>query len=171
MDLVPTASCVASLAMGDALAMALLERRGFSPEDYAFYHPGGTIGRKLLMIRHIMRKKNRTPIVTEENTVLDALHAISAAGAGTASIVNSKGMLVGVFSDGDLRRTMEKDAGALDKKIALFMTTQPKTVYGETLVAEALRMVKEESVGTLVVIDKKRHPIGIVDERDLLGLA
>ncbi len=171
MNLVPTASCVASLAMGDALAMALLERRGFSPEDYAFYHPGGTIGKRLLMIKHIMRKKNRTPIVTERNTVLETLHAISNAGAGTASIVNSKRTLVGVFSDGDLRRTMEKDADALDKKIALFMTTDPKTVYAETLVAEALRTVKEKSVGTLVVIDKKRRPIGIVDERDLLGLA
>ena len=171
MNLVPTASCVASLAMGDALAMALLEKRGFSPEDYAFYHPAGSIGKKLLTIKHIMRKKNKTPIVTVNNTVLETLHAISAASAGTASIINSKGTLVGVFSDGDLRRTMEKDKSALNKKISLFMTRDPKTVYGETLVAEALRTVKEKSVGTLLVVDKKLRPIGIVDERDLLGLA
>ena len=171
MNLVPTASCVASLAMGDALAMALLEERGFSPEDYAFYHPGGSIGRRLLMIKHIMRKKNKTPIVTQNQTVLKALERISAARAGTASIVDSKGRLVGVFSDGDLRRTMQKDHDALAKKISLFMTRDPKTVYQETLVAEALRIIKEKDVGTLVVIDKKGKPIGIVDERDLLGLA
>jgi len=171
MNLVPTASCVAALAMGDALAIALLEKHGFSPEDYAFYHPGGSIGKRVLTIKHIMRKNEKAPVVSKEKTVMETLRAISAAGAGTAAIVDSKGVLAGVFSDGDLRRTLQKDCEALNKKISLFMTTAPKTVFADTLVAEALRMVKEKSVGTLVVVDKKRRPIGIVDERDLLGLA
>ena len=171
MDLVPTASCVAALAMGDAIAMALLECRGFSPEDYAFYHPGGSIGRKLLTIKHVMRKGNRTPVVSEDSTVLETLDAITKAGAGTASIVDSNNVLVGVFSDGDLRRTLLQDKDALKQKISAFMTREPKTVREETLVAEALRTVKEKSVGSLVVVDVNNHPIGIVDERDLLGLA
>lgn len=171
MNLVPTASCVAALAMGDALAIALLEKRGFSPEDYAFYHPGGSIGKRVLTIKHIMRQNEKAPVVPMHKTVMQTLKAISDAGAGTAAIVNNKGILVGVFSDGDLRRTMQKDPDALRKKISLFMTTNPKTVCSDTLVSEALRMVKEKSIGTLVVIDKKKKPIGIVDERDILGLA
>jgi arabinose-5-phosphate isomerase len=171
MNLVPTASCIAALAMGDALAIALLERRGFSPEDYAFYHPGGSIGKRLLTIKHIMRKKDKSPVILMDKTVLETLNCISAAGAGTAAIVNSKGVLAGVFSDGDFRRTMQKDKDALEKKISAFMTKDPKTVFSDTLVAEALRTIKEKSVGTLVVVDKKHRPIGIVDERDLLGLA
>ena len=171
MNLVPTASCIAALAMGDALAIALLEKRGFSPEDYAFYHPGGSIGKRLLTIKHIMRKNEKAPIVSMQQTVMQTLKAISDAGAGTAAIINNKGILVGVFSDGDLRRTMQKDHNALNKSISLFMTANPKAVYADTLISEALRMVKEKSIGTLVVIDKKKHPIGIVDERDILGLA
>lgn len=171
MDLVPTASTTAALAMGDALAVALLCRRGFSPEDYAFYHPGGSIGRKLLKIRHVMRQQNVTPVVHEDALIIDALHEVSRAHAGTVSIVNDEGRLVGVFSDGDLRRSIEKDEGAPRQPIGRFMTKNPTTVTPEVLAAEALRTVKDRDIGALIVVDPDQRPIGIVDERDLLGLA
>ena len=171
MNLVPTASTTAALAMGDALAVALLCRKGFSPEDYAFYHPGGSIGRKLLKIKHVMRQQNVTPVVHEAALIIDALHEVSRAHAGTVSIVNDEGRLIGVFSDGDLRRSIEKDEGAPRKPIGQFMTRDPTTVTPEVLVAEALRTVKDRDIGALIVVDPDNRPIGIVDERDLLGLA
>ncbi len=171
MNLVPTASTTAALAMGDALAVALLCRKGFSPEDYTFYHPGGSIGRKLLKIKHVMRQQNVTPVAHEGALIIDALHEVSRAHAGTVSIVNDEGRLIGVFSDGDLRRSIEKDEGAPRKPIGQFMTRDPTTVTPEVLVAEALRTVKDRDIGALIVVDPDHRPIGIVDERDLLGLA
>ncbi len=171
MNLVPTASCAAALAMGDALAMALLDRKGLSLEDYAYYHPAGAIGHKVLKIKHVMRHRKDSPIVRTGTRVIDALHKISRAHAGIASIVNAKGVLAGVFTDGDLRRAVEKDRQAADKAIDGFMTRNPVTVSPETLVAEALRLVKERDIGALVVVDRRGKPVGIVDERDLLGLA
>jgi arabinose-5-phosphate isomerase len=171
MNLVPTASTTAALAMGDALAVALLCRKGFSPEDYAFYHPGGSIGRKLLKIRHVMRRQNVTPVVRDDALIMDALHEVSRAHAGTVSVVDAAGRLVGVFSDGDLRRSIEKDEGAPRKPIGEFMTKNPTTVTPDVLVAEALRTVKDRDIGALIVVDPDNRPIGIVDERDLLGLA
>jgi len=171
MDLVPTASTTAALAMGDALAVALLCRKGFSPEDYAFYHPGGSIGRKLLKVRHVMRRQNVTPVVLQEAIIFDALHEISRAHAGTVSVVDAEGRLVGVFSDGDLRRSIERDETAPRKPIGMFMTKDPTTVTPDVLVAEALRTVKDRDIGALIVVDPDNKPIGIVDERDLLGLA
>jgi arabinose-5-phosphate isomerase len=171
MNLVPTASTTAALAMGDALAVALLCRKGFSPEDYAFYHPGGSIGRKLLKIRHVMRRQNVTPVVRDDALIMDALHEVSRAHAGTVSVVDAAGRLVGVFSDGDLRRSIEKDEGAPRKPIGQFMTKNPTTVTPDVLVAEALRTVKDRDIGALIVVDPDNRPIGIVDERDLLGLA
>jgi len=171
MNLVPTASCAAALAMGDALAMALLDRKGMSLEDYAYYHPGGAIGRKILKIKHVMRRKKVSPMVPSGTKVIDALHKVSEAHAGMVSIVDEKGVLVGVFTDGDLRRAIERDQQAARKKIDVFMTRNPVSVGPETLVAEALRVVKEKDIGALVVTDKKGRPVGMVDERDLLGLA
>ena len=171
MNLVPTASTTAALAMGDALCVALLCRKGFSPEDYAFYHPGGSLGRKLLKIQHVMRRQNVTPVVSENALIIDALHEVSRAHAGTVSVVDAKGRLVGVFSDGDLRRSIEKDEGAPRKPIGQFMTKDPTTVTPETLVAEALRTVVDRDIGALIVVDPDNKPIGIVDERDLLGKA
>lgn len=171
MNLVPTASSAAALAMGDALAMALLDRKGFSPEQYAYYHPGGSIGRKLLRVKHVMREKKSSPCVQSGTKIIDALHKVTKAHAGIVSIIDRNGSLIGVFTDGDLRRAIEKDQFASQKKIDDFMTCNPVTAGPETLVAEALRVVKEKDVGALVVTDGKGKPIGIVDERDLLGLA
>ena len=170
MNLIPTASTAAALAMGDALAMAVLEKKGFSPEDYAFYHPGGELGKRLLKIKHIMRKKNMSPVVADNTPIIDALHKISRAHAGIVAVVDSDGRLKGVFTDGDLRRSIEKDEKAPGKPISLFMTSDPTYVTADMLVAEALRIVKQKDIGALVVVDDHMKPIGIVDERDLLGL-
>jgi arabinose-5-phosphate isomerase len=171
MNMVPTASAAAALAMGDALAMALLDRKGLSLEEYAYYHPGGAIGRKILKVKHVMRRRRVSPVVRCGTKIIDSLHKISEAHAGMVSVVDEGGALVGVFTDGDLRRAIEKDAQAPHKKIDSFMSRHPVTVGPETLVAEALRLVKEKDVGALVVTDKKGKPVGMVDERDLLGLA
>jgi arabinose-5-phosphate isomerase len=171
MNLVPTASSAAALAMGDALAMALLDTKGLSLEDYAYYHPGGSIGRRILKIKHVMRHKKACPIVRSGTKVIDALHEITKAHAGIVSVVNANGVLIGVFTDGDLRRAVVKDQEAAHKEIDVFMTRNPVTVSPETLVAEALRVVKEKDVGALVVTDNNGRPVGMVDERDLLGLA
>ncbi len=171
MNLVPTASSAAALAMGDALAMAILDRKGLSLEEYAYYHPGGAIGRKILKIKHVMRRKKVSPIVPCGTKVMDALHKVTEAHAGMVSIVDKKGVLVGVFTDGDLRRAIEKDPDAAQKEIDGFMTRNPVMVGPEALVAEALRLVKEKDVGALVVTNEQGKPVGMVDERDLLGLA
>ena len=118
-----------------------------------------------------MRRKKVSPTVPCGTKIIDALHRISEAHAGMISIVDGEGRLVGVFTDGDLRRAIEKDSQAARKQIEAFMTRNPVTVNRETLVAEALRLVKEKDVGALVVTDKKGKPVGMVDERDLLGLA
>jgi len=171
MNLVPTASSAAALAMGDALAMALLEKKGFSPEDYAYYHPAGAIGRKVLKIKHVMRPKKASPVVASGTKIIDALHKITQAHAGIVSVVTEEGVLLGVFTDGDLRRAIESDQEAANKEIDAFMTRDPVTAGPETLVAEALRLVKEKDIGALIVADQKGRPVGMVDERDLLGLA
>jgi len=171
MNLVPTASSAAALAMGDALAMALLDKKGLSLEEYAYYHPGGAIGRKVLKIKHVMRQKKAFPVVPCGTKIIDALHKVTQAHAGIVSIVNEEGVLIGVFTDGDLRRAIEKDQQAVQKEIDTFMTRNPVTASPETLVAEALRLVKEKDIGALVVTDKNGKPVGMVDERDLLGLA
>jgi len=171
MNIVPTASSAAALAMGDALAVALLDRKGLSLEDYAYYHPGGAIGRKILKIKHVMRHKKASPVVRSGTKVMDALEEITRAHAGMVSVVNGEGVLLGVFTDGDLRRAILKDQQAAHKEIDVFMTRNPVTVSPETLVAEALHLVKEKDIGALVVTDNSGRPVGMVDERDLLGLA
>jgi arabinose-5-phosphate isomerase len=118
-----------------------------------------------------MRQQNVTPVVHEDALIIEALREVSRAHAGTVSVVNDDGRLVGVFSDGDLRRSIEKDEGAPRKRIGQFMTKNPTTVTPDVLVAEALRTVKDRDIGALIVVDPERRPIGIVDERDLLGLA
>jgi len=112
-----------------------------------------------------------SPVVPCGTRLIDALHKITEAHAGMVSIVNGEGVLAGVFTDGDLRRAIEKDPDVAQKKIDTFMTRNPVTVGPETLVAEALRFVKEKDVGALVVVDEEGKPVGMVDERDLLGLA
>ncbi len=169
LGLAPTASTTAMLAMGDALAIALLEKKGFKEEDFAFFHPGGSLGKKLLLkVEDIMRTGERNPVVREEVLVKDVLLAITSARAGAASIVNSKGLLRGIFTDGDLRRHLEEDPNLAVKKIHEVMTKSPRTITKEKLAAEALRILKENKIDELSVVDERGRPVGMLDVQDLL---
>jgi arabinose-5-phosphate isomerase len=169
-NLAPTASTTAALAMGDALAVVLLEKRGFRIEDYAFYHPGGNLGRQLLKIRDVMRQGPRNPMVNENASVKEALIATTHARAGAAVIVDNAGKLVGIFTDGDLRRSLEKDPELLSKPVKHFMTRAPLALSPDKLVTEAMRIIKSERKKDLPVVDEEGKPVGFVDEQDLLGL-
>lgn len=169
-NLAPTASTTAQLAMGDALAVVLLEKRGFRIEDYAFYHPGGNLGRQLLKVGDVMRKGTRNPIVSEDALVREALVATTHARAGAAVIVDHAGRLSGIFTDGDLRRCLEKDPELLTKPVKNYMTRSPLAITSDKLVTEAIRLIRTERKKDLPVIDEEGKPVGFVDEQDLLGI-
>lgn len=169
--LIPTSSTTAALAMGDALAVTLLEKKGFNLKDYAFYHPGGTIGRKLLRVKEVMRSGDLHAIVNEDTLVKDALIAITKARAGSATVVDKNGCVCGIFTDGDLRRHLEEDPMVTTKPISSVMTPRPVTVHMDTLAFEALRIIKEKRIDELLVVDNENRPVGVVDEKDLLGIA
>jgi len=169
-NLAPTASTTVTLAMGDALAVVLLEKRGFRMEDYAFYHPGGSLGRKLLKVSDVMRTGARNPIVCEDSLVREALMAATRARAGAAVVVDGEGRLSGIFTDGDLRRSLEKDPELLSKPVKNYMTRSLLSISHDKLVAEAMRLIKTERKKDLPVVDEDGKPVGFVDEQDLLGL-
>lgn len=169
-NLAPTASTTAALAMGDALAVVLLEKRGFRMEDYALYHPGGNLGRQLLKVRDVMRTGARNPIVAEDALVREALITATRARAGSALIVDNAGRLTGIFTDGDLRRSLEKDPELLTKCVKDYMTRSPLAISPDKLVAEAMRLIKNERKKDLPVVDEGGKPVGFVDEQDLLGM-
>ncbi len=168
-NMAPTASTTAALAMGDALAVVLLEERGFRLEDYAFFHPGGSLGRQLLKVGDAMRTGDRNPIVAEDALVRDALVATTRARAGSAVIVDGEGRLTGIFTDGDLRRSLEKDADLLSKSVKDYMTRSPMSISPDKLVGEAMRLIKSKRMKDLPVVDDTGKPVGLIDEQDLLG--
>jgi len=169
MGLAPTASTTATLAMGDALAVALIKRKGFREADYAFFHPGGTLGKRLILkVEDIMRKDFENPIVEENALVKDVLVKITSVRAGSASVVDKKGKLTGIFTDGDLRRHIEGAENIALRKIKDVMTRSPKTITKEKLAAEALRILQENRIDEIPVVDKNNKPVGLVDVQDLL---
>ncbi|MBI4435913.1 MAG: KpsF/GutQ family sugar-phosphate isomerase [Candidatus Omnitrophica bacterium] len=168
LGLAPTASTTAMLAMGDALAVELQERRRFKADDFAFYHPGGNLAKQLLKVKDLMRTGRANPIVKESATVREALFAITRARAGSASIVNPKGRLVGIFTDGDLRRHLEKEADLSKVPIRSVMTRHPVTISPERLATEALRILEEKRIDEMPVVDASHRPIGLLDVQDLL---
>ena len=169
-NIVPTASTTAMLAMGDALAISLLKRKKFKKEDFARLHPGGTIGKRLLLkVRDIMRKGKDNPVIHQEKTVKEALLVMTKTRLGATSVVDSSGKLVGFFTDGDLRRRLQKEEKILNKKIHTVMTKNPKTITHDRLAIEAAKMMQEKKFDNIPVVDGKGYPIGIVDERDLLS--
>jgi arabinose-5-phosphate isomerase len=164
----PTASTTAMLAMGDALALAVMEARGFKLADFARYHPSGAIGRALLVkVRDIMRSGDRNPVAREDMSVRDALLAMTKAKAGIVSVVNSKGILAGVFTDGDFRRRMMEDKNPLAHTLSEVMSPNPICVQEDALAAEALNIFKERSIDDLIVVNTRRQPVGLVDLQDL----
>lgn len=169
LGLAPTSSTTAMLAMGDALAVCLVKEKGFKEKDFALFHPGGALGRKLLLkVDDIMRKGKDNPIVNEEAIVKDVLYAITEARAGSASVVNKSGKLSGIFTDGDLRRHLETDANLSRRKVKEVMTKNPVTILPEKLAVEALRILEERKIDELPVVDKKGRPAGLLDVQDVL---
>jgi len=169
LGLAPTASTTATLAMADALAICLLERKGFKEKDFAFFHPGGALGRRLLLkVEDIMRKGQTSPIVNEEKKVSEVLLKITQARAGSATVVDKHGRLKGIFTDGDLRRHLGIDQHLPGRKIKEVMTRNPTVVGKEMLAAQAMRILQKKKIDEVPVVDKKGHPIGLLDVQDLL---
>ena len=169
LGLAPTASTTAMLAMADAVAVALIKKRRFKETDFAFFHPGGTLGKRLVLkVGDIMRKGPSNPICRENELIKNVLLKITSARAGSASIVDKDGKLTGIFTDGDLRRHIESQRNLANCKIGEVMTRSPKSITGDKLAAEALRILKDYKIDEIPVVDKKGKPIGLVDVRDLL---
>jgi arabinose-5-phosphate isomerase len=167
-NMAPTASTTAMLVMGDALAMALLDARGFRKTDFARYHPSGAIGRALLLkVKDIMRTGARNPVASEKATVKEALLVMGRAKAGSVSVVNQRGRLAGVFTDGDLRRRMLAGDDVLNAVLRDVMTRNPVSVREEALAMEALRVFDERNIDDLIVVNTRREPVGLVDSQDL----
>lgn len=171
LGLTPTASTTAALAMGDALAMALLSARKFSAEDFAVFHPGGTLGQKLLTVADHMHKEEDNPVISVGKTVREALFVITAKGLGATSVVSGEGTLMGIITDGDIRRGFEQGNGFLDLKVEDFMTRTPMTISPEQLAATALRQMethRPRPVTVLPVVDTERRAVGMLHLTDLL---
>lgn len=171
LQLAPTASTTATLAMGDALAVALLLQRGFREEDFALYHPGGALGKRLLLrVDELMHTGNDIPSVRETTLLKDALYEISSKKLGITGVMDDRGGLVGVFTDGDLRRTIESGLEVLNRPITEIMNRNPKRILRTNLAAKALQRMEEHSITSLFVFECEddRVPVGIIHLHDLL---
>ena len=169
LNLAPTSSTTAMLAMGDALAVVAAEQKGFKESDFALLHPGGQLGRRLLLsVRDIMRTGAAHPIVRETARVKQVLLAITKARAGSASVVDARGQLAGIFTDGDLRRHLDTVRNLTELPVREVMTAHPKTIGANCLAAEALRVLREHKIDELVVLNGQRRPVGLLDVQDLL---
>jgi arabinose-5-phosphate isomerase len=167
-NLAPTSSTTATLVMGDALAMAVLEARGFTQKDFAKHHPSGAIGRAMLMrVGDIMRAGERNAVAAESLNVKEALLVMTKAKSGSLAVVNARGKLVGVFTDGDFRRHMSTDENLLSRPLKSVMTPNPICIRDSALAMEALKVFNERNIDDLIVVDAKRNPIGLVDSQDL----
>jgi arabinose-5-phosphate isomerase len=171
LGLVPTSSTTATLALGDALAMTVARRRKFSREDYALYHRGGSLGRQLMTVGEIMRRGPEVAAVRPADTVRAALRAVSRVGgarAGATLVVDGRGRLVGIFTDGDLRRRLKEGTEFLGRPVREVMTRTPVTVRDTALVAEAFRVLKERKIDEVPVLDARGRPVGLLDVQDIL---
>jgi len=169
LGLAPTASTTATLAMGDAIAVCLLKKKRFREEDFAFYHPGGALGKRLLLkVEDIMRRGASNPVVKEDELVRDVLLKITEARAGAASVVDRSGKLTGIFTDGDLRRHVESDKNLVVRKVKDVMTKDPVTIPKDHLASEALRILQDKRIDEVPIVDARHRPIGMLDVQDLL---
>lgn len=167
-NLAPTASTTATLVMGDALAMAVLQARGFKQRDFARLHPAGAIGRSLLLrVADIMRTGERNAVADETLPVRDALLVMTKAKSGSLAVVNARGRLVGVFTDGDFRRHISRDAALLTRPLRAVMTRHPIAIAAEALAVEAVKLFDEREIDDLIVVNARREPVGLVDSQDL----
>lgn len=169
-DMVPTSSTTAMLALGDAIAVALMKLKGFDKKRFARLHPGGNLGKLLnLKVGDLMHKGRENPVVKEDATILDALGIMTATKAGAVSVTGAGGKLTGYFTDGDLRRRLQDGLADLYLPVRLVMTRRPLTVHPGTMAMEAARLISERKIDNLPVTDAGTgRPVGIIDERDLL---
>lgn len=171
MNLAPTASTTATLALGDALAVALLDARGFKSDDFAMHHPGGALGRKLLVhVSDIMRKGGMLPVSAPETLLPEAIIEMSRKGIGMTTILDRDGKLLGIFTDGDLRRTLEKRDGVKNLTVGEVMKKDPTSIGPDRLAAEAAQILEEKSIGgRIVVLSPDGKLLGAVTFHDLLA--
>jgi arabinose-5-phosphate isomerase len=171
LGLAPTASTVALLAMGDALAMAVQHRRGFSPEQFASLHPGGTLGRQLLRVRDVMRTGERNPTVPATSSLREtaAVMTRTEGRPGAASVIDAEGRLVGIFTDGDLRRLVQRGEMDFTRAVSSVMGKSPRTVGADDLAQTAAEILRNTQVDQLPVVDSDGRPVGLLDVQDLLA--
>tara|TARA_B100001564_G_scaffold264034_1_gene225600 strand:- start:224 stop:1192 length:969 start_codon:yes stop_codon:yes gene_type:complete len=168
LDLAPTTSTTVSLALGDAIAVALLEAKNFKSDDFAKSHPGGKLGKRLITtVEDLMSKGKDLPVVSKEMTLSETLIEISSKGLGVALVIDKK-KLAGIFTDGDLRRTLNKVKDPLSKSIDTYMTKKTKTILVDKLAIEALEIMQNNKIYSLAVVDKKNMPVGIIRMHDLI---
>ena len=168
LGLAPTASTTAALALGDALAVALLEARGFGAEDFARSHPGGTLGRRLLThVSDIMRSGDAVPAVHSGASVSEAVLEVSRKGMGMTAILDGQGRVEGIFTDGDLRRTLEKPLDLRATPVRQVMSPSPHTIRAERLAAEAVKLMEDHRISQILVVDEDRRLIGALNMHDL----
>lgn len=171
LNLAPTASTTVAMAVGDALAISLLERRDFRHDDFAALHPAGRLGKKLLRVEHLMHSGAAMPRVAPHTAMPDVFHEMSAKGLGMTTVLEADGRLAGILTDGDLRRLMEKHRGAvLEMRASDGMTKTAQTIGPHVLASEALNLMEKKKITSVVVVDEGRHALGVVHLHDLWTL-
>jgi arabinose-5-phosphate isomerase len=171
LNLAPTSSTTVMLALGDALAMVLLEARGFNKEDFAKFHPGGKIGRSLLMrVHQIMRPRDAMAVVSPDVVIRDVLKAMTSVRTGAAVVADGDGRLMGIFTHGDFVRNFQSDTKVGERLVADLMTLNPVTVHQDKLAVEVLNLLESHRIDDLIVVDDDQKPVGIVDSQDLTRL-
>lgn len=169
LGLAPTSSTTATLVMGDAIAVALLEAKGFTEDDFALSHPGGSLGKRLLLrLADIMHSDDRLPVVSRNTLIKDALVEMSLKRLGMTAVVNEQNKLVGVFTDGDLRRILEAKIDIHIDDIETVMTQSPTTATANILAAEALKIMEDKKINGLIIVDENNQPVGAMNMQDLL---
>lgn len=170
LGLAPSASTTAILALGDALALTVQKMRGFNAEQYAFYHPGGDLGRRLQRVEDVMRRGERNAIVPPDASVKDAMLAVTRARAGAAIVADRDGTFLGIFTDGDLRRQFDRGADSMKTRVGDVMTRAATTIRPDRLASEAVRLLKEKKIDELPVVDEQGKVVGMLDVQDLLDV-
>jgi len=168
LNLAPSASTTATLALGDALALTVLKERGLEAEDFARFHPGGNLGKRLLKVKELMKSGADLPVITEGSLMKETILEISSKGLGLTLVVNDHGSLTGIITDGDLRRAMLRDREMLEKESYLFMTKNPKTIREDELVLRGVSLMEQFTITALAVIDQDQKPVGILKIQDII---
>ncbi len=170
LGLAPSATTATILALGDALAFCVLQGRGFDKEKFAFFHPGGELGRRLMKVSDVMRTGDRNPAVSEDTPLPEVIARITKARAGAVVVVDGAGKLSGIFTDGDFRRAMGRDPSLISRPVGDVMTRGPVTIAPDRLAGEALKILREKKIDEIPVVNQKGEPLGMLDVQDLLDV-